>query len=166
WRTDAAETLSSQAAGQTPGETGLTVLTVGNDTFTEPLDGSACCVRVWNAALDGSELLAESNSATPVRSSGLQGAWRRETSSDLNDTSGNARHFTAGGTLATDSDEPESIEEEEPPEPPAGFRVQTTWCTVTGDTAINTTDDRDSGQGDEWQAPTEGSTLVALVAVT
>src|SRR5690606_4512695 len=62
WRTDAAETLSSQAAGQTPGETGLTVLTVGNDTFTEPLDGSACCVRVWNAALDGSELLAESNS--------------------------------------------------------------------------------------------------------
>src|SRR5690606_38487369 len=54
----------------------------------------------------------------------------------------------------------------EPPEPPAGFRVQTTWCTVTGDTAINTTNDRDSGQGDEWQAPTEGSTLVALVAVT
>lgn len=72
---------------------------------TEWLNCKLAYVRVWDAALNQSELEAEMASTTIVRTSNIN------TSFDGNDiacpdVSGNARHWTTAGTITLDSDMP------------------------------------------------------------
>jgi hypothetical protein len=111
WKTDGAGSLSSGSATVTAGnQDNLTQLWVGDVPWSgEWFNGSATCPRVWNAALSSSELLAESNSPTPVRTSNLQLAVRLSTVTDLSDVSGNSRNLTGGAGAATDTNEPVDI---------------------------------------------------------
>lgn len=73
----------------------------GNDQLLGRLSYS----RAWSAALSQSEIAAERDSATPVRTASLWGAWPLQT--DANDASGNARNLTVNGSVTWDtSNEP------------------------------------------------------------
>lgn len=113
WKADGVGSLSSgqDTTIDTTQLINCTQLWVGDVPWSaEWFNGSVCCARLWNAALSESELLSEANSATAVRTSNLQGAWRLETAADLADTSGNSRTLTAGSTaVATDAAEPADI---------------------------------------------------------
>lgn len=71
----------------------------GHNPFGEWLDGSVEHVKCWDAALNSTELDAEFNSATPVRTTSLNFYWPCSTTSDTNDTSGNGRNPTISGTI-------------------------------------------------------------------
>lgn len=106
-------TLVGQAtptASRLTDSTNLEEIWLGDSRFGgEWWNGSWCCVRGWNAVLSQAELEAELVSPTPVRTSGLQFAYRLSTDSDINDTSGNGRNLVENGTIDTDSDEPSEI---------------------------------------------------------
>ncbi|HET9144161.1 hypothetical protein [Actinophytocola sp.] len=72
----------------------------GRDTgdSTEWFNGRIAYPRVWAGLLDGAEMLTEWASLTPVRGSGLWGAWELPS---LADVSGNGRNLTAGTTPLT-----------------------------------------------------------------
>lgn len=63
---------------------------------SDMLDGRMAYARLWTVALSEAEIDAEMPSTTPVRTANLWANW--PLASDLNDTSGNARHLTHGGT--------------------------------------------------------------------
>ena len=77
------------------------VLYLGNDSYDEWTDISLERVRVWDAELTTGELDLELASATPVRTSGLRANWPLIVHTDINDTTANAYHLTASGTLST-----------------------------------------------------------------
>ena len=81
-------------------------LAIGNDSYDEWCDMSFERVRVWDAALTTTELDSEMASATPVRTSSLRSDYPVTSATDLNDTTANAYHLTAGGTLTTTSPGP------------------------------------------------------------
>lgn len=71
-----------------------------------PFIGEVEDVRLWTSALTGGQLLTESQSQTPVITSGLWASWPLLVHTDVNDSSGNGRHWTVQGTLTTGSDSP------------------------------------------------------------
>ena len=78
----------------------------GEDGYN--FNGEICCVRVWNANLSLSELLAEALSDTPVRSDDLAANFRLANSSDLSSTVG---EYTLSATsISSGSTEPTDIE--------------------------------------------------------
>lgn len=77
------------------------LLALGNDSYDEWVNISLERVRVWDAALTTTELDAEMASATPVRTASLRANWPLTVHTDLNDTTANAYHLTAAGTLST-----------------------------------------------------------------
>lgn len=77
------------------------VLHLGNDSYDEWTDISLERVRCWDVALTTTELDAEMASATPVITSNLRANWPLVVHTDLNDTTANAYHLTAAGTLST-----------------------------------------------------------------
>lgn len=72
---------------------------------TEWLDGSIAYWRIWTAVLSDSEIAAESQSATPVRTSGLWASWAFAAAA-LTDGSGNGRNLAAGTTSLTSDTDP------------------------------------------------------------
>lgn len=76
--------------------------TIGNNGYSEWLDGRFAYIREWSAILDSAELLAEMGSATPVRTTNLWASNPLLVHTDLTDTTGNGRSFTGGGTLTTE----------------------------------------------------------------
>lgn len=112
WKADGAASLTTGTATTISPDQhiGLTRISIGDGPFSgEWFNGSIVCVRLWNAILSESELLAEADSATPVRTTNLQGAWRLSTTSDTADASGNSRPLTGGTGATTDADEPTDI---------------------------------------------------------
>lgn len=75
----------------------------GRDTSdaTEWFNGRIAYPRLWSTTMTQAEMLTEWASTTPVRSSGLWGAYALSGVGDLADVSGNARHLTAGSTAVT-----------------------------------------------------------------
>ena len=71
----------------------------GHNPFGEWLNGSVEHVKCWDAALNSTELDAEFNSATPVRTTSLNFYWPCSTTSDTNDASGNGRNPTISGSI-------------------------------------------------------------------
>jgi hypothetical protein len=71
-----------------------------------PCNASAAQVRVWSAALNSTELLAEFHSSTPVRTSNLWAAYSFASGVQTTDDSGNGRTLTSAGTPATDTSGP------------------------------------------------------------
>lgn len=83
----------------------LTLFSRSATDGSEWLDGSLAHVRMYTAVLSDAEVVAESQSATAVRTSGLWAAYEDVLS--LSDTSGNSRGLTAGTTaLSADTDPP------------------------------------------------------------
>lgn len=76
---------------------------------TNWFNGRVAYIKMWTATLDASEILAESNSFLPVRTSNLYGDWRLPTHTDLTDSSGNGRTLTANGTLTTEAGPPRTM---------------------------------------------------------
>jgi hypothetical protein len=72
------------------------------------LDGLVKYPRIWSTPLSQVEIEAEQFSPTPVKTSGLWGAWKFNGESDINDYSGNGHHWSpsGGSGLSTDADEP------------------------------------------------------------
>lgn len=89
-------TLSMQGAASswTPA-----AIWAGHNPFGEWLDGSVEHVKCWDAALNSTELDAEFNSATPVRTTSLNFYWPCSNTSDTNDASGNGRNPTISGSI-------------------------------------------------------------------
>ncbi len=71
-------------------------LSFATNAFSEWADHRAAYARAWTSALSTAEFAAEKNSATAVKASPWA-VWPFQ--SDGNDTSGNSRDLTAGGTL-------------------------------------------------------------------
>lgn len=72
------------------------------------LFGSVRQLRMWQRALSAAELEAEAQSATVVSSSSLFANYPFATGSDLNDASGNGRHWTlTQGSASTASGDPD-----------------------------------------------------------
>jgi hypothetical protein len=82
-------------------------LYINNDSYAESLDASYRYVRVWGAALSSGELLSESSSATPVRTSNLNANYPMSgTADDDEDQSGNGFNSTLTGTVSVLGTEP------------------------------------------------------------
>jgi Concanavalin A-like lectin/glucanases superfamily len=77
---------------------------VGCDTDTTlPYSGSFAHVRVWTSTLSLANLYTESQSSTPVITSGLVLSWPLATNSDTTDQSGNGKTPTFTGGVTTDT---------------------------------------------------------------
>ena len=76
----------------------------GSDTYNEDLRGSVAYARAWTAALNTTELSAESASASAVRTTDLWGDWPMQ--SDGEDATANNRDLTANGTVSYVTDGP------------------------------------------------------------
>lgn len=73
--------------------------------FKWPFDGRMAYMRAWQTALTPTEILAEKNSATAVKS-GVYADWRTPSGgTHADDFSGNARHWIEHGTI-TDEAQP------------------------------------------------------------
>lgn len=99
----AAQSASGAVSG---GATAAGFTLGGRDTgdSSEWFNGRIAYPRLWAGALDSAEMLTEWSSLTPIRSSGLWGAWELPS---LLDVSGNGRHLTAGSTaLSTEGGPP------------------------------------------------------------
>lgn len=95
------------ATGQVSGGTvpdGITLFGRSASDSSEWFNGGLAHVRVWSAVLTQSEIEAEWNSATPVRSTNLWASWSLAT--DLTDASGNGRNLSAGLTALSVEDDP------------------------------------------------------------
>lgn len=88
---------SFSAPGRVPGMVNL--LAAGSIDLST---SSVSHARVWNAALTPAELLAERDSVTPVRTTGLwSAATLANTTTGLSDVSGNARNWAMSTGLVT-----------------------------------------------------------------
>jgi hypothetical protein len=77
-------------------------VTIGASWFSNQyMDGSMCCVRMYEAALTREEIMSESWSNSPRRTAGLR-AWYPFLTADGTDYSGNG-HTLAIGTATTDT---------------------------------------------------------------
>lgn len=101
------ETSLSSLTGISQGAYTAAGLTFFSDAFDEYFDGYGRYFRVWSAALSEAELLAESASATPVRTSNINADYRMGSTTDDNeDASGNGFNMTVNGTPANNASEP------------------------------------------------------------
>lgn len=82
----------------------VTEFAFGSDTYTEDSNSSVAYARAWTAALNTTELAAEKDSATAVRTTDLWGDWPMQ--ADGNDISGNSRTLSAVGTVSYVTDGP------------------------------------------------------------
>lgn len=71
---------------------------------TEWLDGSIAYWRIWTAVLSDAEIAAESQSATPIRTSGLWANWAFAAAALTDTVAG--RNLTAGTTALTSDTDP------------------------------------------------------------
>lgn len=78
--------------------------TFGSDSYNEDSRSSSAYARAWTAALNTTELAAESASAAAVRTADLWGDWPMQADGD--DDTANARHLTAVGTVSYVTDGP------------------------------------------------------------
>ncbi len=76
----------------------------GSDEYDEDSRSSIAYARAWTAALNTTELAAESASASAVKTSDLWGDWPMQADGD--DDTANARHLTASGTVSYVTDGP------------------------------------------------------------
>lgn len=74
---------------------------IGNDSYSEWLNGRVWNVKQWNRALSEAELLIESYYARPMFPASLNFWWPLHNANDTADRSGNGRNPTVGGTLTT-----------------------------------------------------------------
>jgi hypothetical protein len=92
----------SRTVTQTVGE-----IYIGNDIYSEFLNGEVAYVRLWDAVLSDADMDAEWRSTTPVRSSNLRGDWRLASAATATTDSGpNGLTLTVGGTLADGGADP------------------------------------------------------------
>jgi len=81
---------------------------LGQNSWGDRADGKYAAIKIWDVALSDAEMEAEWMSLSPVKTASLNlwvpGIWTGSTDR-VKDLSGNARDFTAGGTL-TDGDGP------------------------------------------------------------
>lgn len=83
------------------------IMSFFNDGYNEWCDMSLAHIRVWDAVLNSTELWAERQSATLVRTANINCVFRLATGSDINDISGNGRNPSLmGDPLTTDDDPP------------------------------------------------------------
>lgn len=98
------------------GRTAATQMTVGKrriDSSDEnPWNGRVAYMKAWASALTPTEVLAEKEYADAQKASPW-GVWALTSHTDLTDSSGNGRNWTANGTLTTEADPTLS-----PPTPP------------------------------------------------
>lgn len=89
----------------------IAYLSLGGTTWNQTNDygGEVCCLRVWNAQLTATELTAEMNSATPVRTANLIADWRLSTVSDLTSTVNSYALTKLGTGVTTGATEPTDI---------------------------------------------------------
>lgn len=80
---------------------------IGNDPFTsDQFDGRVAAFKVWNATLTTAEIQNEMRFYTPQRLANLYQWAPLVNHSNLVDYAGNARSFSAGGTLSTEDGPP------------------------------------------------------------
>jgi hypothetical protein len=72
----------------------------------EFLNGYLSCVKIFDAALTSTEILAESYAVQPVRQTNINSWFPFTSATTLNDQSGNARNLTNNGTLSYDNQMP------------------------------------------------------------
>jgi hypothetical protein len=106
YRAFGAESLSSTGTltiANTPPPTWTDLWLMGSDTATEEWSNAeAHSFRLWHATLNSTEILAESKSPVPVRTSNIDSALTlRDATDPGDDESGNARDWTPSGTFAT-----------------------------------------------------------------
>lgn len=81
-----------------------TIYGFGDVRAGEFVNGYYAYARMWEAGLTAAEIVAERNSAYAARTTNL--FTDCSFLSNANDASGNARHFTEGGTVTYDADMP------------------------------------------------------------
>lgn len=87
------------------GARSLNRIDLGNNRYTEWLNGNLEAVKVCTAALTADELWAESMQNQPVRTSGLV-AWYPQVNSETIDRSGNGATLTGGASSTTEAGPP------------------------------------------------------------
>ncbi len=103
--TTATTVTQALAAGAVPAL--IQTLGAGADGSVDNSAASVNLVRVWSAALTAAEIAAEQASYSPVKTAGLwSAATLADTTTGLNDTSGNARPWTATGSLTAGTANP------------------------------------------------------------
>jgi len=109
-------------------------LSIGNDSHSEWLDGSAADVKIYNAVLTPAEIAQEMTSYAPVRTAGLNSWYPLQSASDApTDYSGNSYTMRVAGTLTDD---------------PGGPSALTTGLTTAEDTALSGTLQASDADGD------------------
>lgn len=101
--------VGAPLSSATPAYSGFTptALVVNDNAWTgEWFNGRIAGMRVWDAALSATELLAESKQLAPVRSTNLNGFYPFFDDIVGTDQSGNGRHFTDAGTPTQESNPP------------------------------------------------------------
>jgi hypothetical protein len=76
---------------------------VGLDDNVERLDGRVEAMKFWTVQLTAPEILAEMARYDPVLTANNWAWWPLTVHTDVADHSGNARHWTANGTLTTEA---------------------------------------------------------------
>lgn len=94
---------------QTVTTNALTVdkLLIGNDAFSEPLDGCIAGVKIWEAALTTAEMENEKQQLDPLRTANLWAYYPLFSAADCTvDYTGQGRTLTVGNVLTTGDDNP------------------------------------------------------------
>lgn len=78
---------------------------LGNDQYSEWLNGCVCAAKHWTAQLSTAEMEIEASHYMPARFANLT-AWYPLVQTDTADYGGSARTLTVGGTLATEDGPP------------------------------------------------------------
>ena len=88
------------------GRTAPSRMEVGQVQTFNPLNARVAALKAWSTALTGPQILAEMSRAFPIATSSVYAWWPCQAHTDVNDKSGNARHWTAEGSLTTEADPP------------------------------------------------------------
>jgi hypothetical protein len=83
----------------------ITNFLIGDDRYTEWLNGNVAALKFWTAGLTLAEVANESMQYAPVRTANLA-AFYPLVSAETTDYSGNARTLTGGGTATTEDGPP------------------------------------------------------------
>ncbi len=108
WGTEAGGALStnSLATSRTPTNNMIDVY-IGDDAYTEGLNGEISYVRIWTVELTDAEIDAEYYSAVPVKTANLWADYRLPNAAGaLTDSSGNGRTLTLTGTVTDGGADP------------------------------------------------------------
>lgn len=102
WKAAGGSMNTANRASGSIGPAASTTFRIGRDGFNSWFNGSIAAVKIWTAALNSTEIAAEADKYSPVRTSNLWANYTFRNGLQTNDESGNGRTLTSVGTAPTE----------------------------------------------------------------